>query len=425
MKSRAATLRSSIAKAKQLGAAATAAESALSAATSEQDAATVRLAVLVNGSSAEALKQELEEKQSRHADASVRLSLLDGAAGLLAESKQSACPICLSQQEHASLLSRVAEERNRVASDCPDAASVAHLKEVVAELCALGEAQISRQAAIDERRKELAAAKEGLAQLFGETALPKLDVAASVGALEADLASIERQLVDAAAEHASRRKRINELEVELEFHQKRRSLERLRSQLDRGLRDSRERLREFLDRLASVRSIAQVLEQCFNDVLDRAIPALNEMMTEVYRRLTGQASYDLVRVVSDSASRSRRELRVASSRKEGATFAVNVLNGQAAKAIQLVPYFVFSRFHAQVLELDLLLIDDPSESFDTSHVGRLVEVLAEAAGHAQLVVATHEEDKFRPYLGTTFASIPFVGLKVASFGPDDGPQIAS
>lgn len=425
LKARAASLRLSIAKAKQLVDSAKVTESALSAATSEQQAATVRMAALIGGSSAEALEQELETKQSRYADAAAWLSLLDAAAGLLAGSDRTVCPICLCNQEPVELIDRITVERQRVASECPDAPSVAHLKEVVSEVRALRDAQISRQSAIEKLRKELESAREGLAQLFGQSALPDGDVAASVEALESDLASIERQMTDAAAEHVSRRKRANELEVELEFHQKRRSLERLRSQLDRGLSDSHERLKDFLDRLASVRRIAEVLEQCFNDVLDRAVPALDEMMTEVYRRLTGQASYDLVRVVSDPANRSRRELRVASSRREGATFAVNVLNGQAAKSIQLVPYFVFSRFHAHVLELDLLLIDDPSESFDTSHVGRLVDILAEAAGHAQLVVATHEEEKFRPFLSTTFASIPFVGLTVASFRLDDGPHIAT
>lgn len=422
---RATSLRSSVAKAKQLIESAKVAESGLSAAISEQQAATVRLAAVIGGSSAEVLEQELAEKQNRYADASACLSLLEGAAVLLAGSDRTVCPICLSNQEPAELIGRITAERHRVASECPDAPSVAHLKEVVSEVRALRDAQIGRQAAIDECRKELETARDGLGQLFGQSSLPDGDVAAAVGALESDLASIERQISDASAEHASRLKRMSELDVELDFHQKRRSLERLRGQLDQGLSDSRERLKDFLDRLASVRRIAEVLEECFNDVLDRATPALDEMMTDVYRRLTGQVSYDLVRVVSDPSSRSRRELRVASSRREGATFAVNVLNGQAAKSIQLVPYFVFSRFHAHVLELDLLLIDDPSESFDTSHVGRLVEVLAEAAGHAQLIVATHEEDKFRPHLRTTFASIPFVGLNVASFGPDDGPQIAT
>jgi hypothetical protein len=38
---------------------------------------------------------------------------------------------------------------------------------------------------------------------------------------------------------------------------------------------------------------------------------------------------------------------------------------------------VFSRFQPDILELDLLLIDDPSESFDTSHMSLLVDELQE------------------------------------------------
>ena len=53
------------------------------------------------------------------------------------------------------------------------------------------------------------------------------------------------------------------------------------------------------------------------------------------------------------------DLRVSSSRGPG-TWGVEqgILNGQALNAIQLVPYFVFSRYQEGPL-LDLLLLDEP------------------------------------------------------------------
>jgi len=81
-----------------------------------------------------------------------------------------------------------------------------------------------------------------------------------------------------------------------------------------------------------------------------------------YQRLTRQLSFDQVRVFRSPQTPKRRELRVAASWAPNQVFPPNVLNGQASKALQLVPYFVFSRFQPDIMELDLLLIDDPSES---------------------------------------------------------------
>ena len=98
-----------------------------------------------------------------------------------------------------------------------------------------------------------------------------------------------------------------------------------------------------------------------------------------------------------------------------------VLNGQAFNAVNLVPYFVFSQFQAEALELDCLLIDDPSQSFDTSRVELLLQELATAATHAQLIVASHEEDRFRPFIDKYFPSGSYRVLRVTSFAPDVGP----
>ena len=99
-----------------------------------------------------------------------------------------------------------------------------------------------------------------------------------------------------------------------------------------------------------------------------------------------------------------------------------VLNGQALNALNLVPYFVFSKFQAEALELDCLLIDDPSQSFDTSRVELLMRELEEAATHAQLIVASHEEDRFRPLIEQHFSSDSYRVLRVTSFAPDVGPK---
>ena len=97
---------------------------------------------------------------------------------------------------------------------------------------------------------------------------------------------------------------------------------------------------------------------------------------------------------------------------------------QASKALQRVPYFVFSKFQPDIMELDLLLIGDPSESFDTSHVRELVNELARAASHAQLFVATHERERFEPHLSPCFKEEPLATIGVNGFSTMERPKLA-
>ena len=177
--------------------------------------------------------------------------------------------------------------------------------------------------------------------------------------------------------------------------------------------------------LATLFVIREALQESFNSTLNKTLPQISALMTKVYGRLTQQASFPEI-VVDPGPPDERRRLRVrvASEHTTGESFdPTEVLNGQALNALNLVPYFVFSQFHAEALELDCLLIDDPSQSFDTSRVELLMRELATAATHAQLIVASHEEDRFAPLVDKYFGSRPYRVLRVTSFSPDRGPGI--
>jgi wobble nucleotide-excising tRNase len=75
------------------------------------------------------------------------------------------------------------------------------------------------------------------------------------------------------------------------------------------------------------------------------------------------------------------------------------------------------------MELDLLLIDDPSESFDTSHISDLLKELAAATQHAQLFIATHEREKFDPDLTKHFDTETIVRIGVEGFSTTEGPKL--
>ena len=217
-------------------------------------------------------------------------------------------------------------------------------------------------------------------------------------------------------------KRTASLRREVQFH-------RLRSRKTRlqNLRDERyEDLHDSLRDLSDLRNIADetrlLLNTHLRERLQQDLPPMGEEMTEVFRRLTGNPTFDSIsiRQGENSTGSLTLDLRVASSRGAG-TWSVEqgILNGQALNAIQLVPYFVFSRYQDSPL-LDLLLLDDPTQAFDTSKIKLLLAELSKATSHATLFIATHEEDRFLPELKDYFEAEDVKAYRAIDIG-EDGP----
>ncbi len=242
--------------------------------------------------------------------------------------------------------------------------------------------------------------------------------------IKGSVQTCEIALKSKEAKHEEWKKHIDEFRRELRFHKYRERQDRLQRQLTTGLEPTHNSLKELLSLENTLRTIKENLEQKFNEAIDNALPKLNDMFTEVYRRLTGQISFENVQIIRTKGSGgSALEFRVGSEKIQGQLFnPVDVLNGQAISALHLVPYFVFSQFQAEALELDLLLIDDPSQSFDTSHVELLLQELANACSHAQLIIATHEKERFGPSVGKYFPMNDYKIFKFKEFDLKKGPS---
>ena len=198
--------------------------------------------------------------------------------------------------------------------------------------------------------------------------------------------------------------RIEDARRELRFHQLRSQKQRLQRLYDVRY----DALHSSLKDLADLRDVADETRNLLNSQLQErlrtALPPVAQEMTEVYLRLTGSPTFDSIEIRQGEAADDSMtlDLRVSSSRGPG-TWGVEqgILNGQALNAIQLVPYFVFSRYQEDPL-LDLLLLDDPTQAFDINKINLLLTELADAASHATLFLATHEEDRFLPVLKNFF-----------------------
>ena len=218
-------------------------------------------------------------------------------------------------------------------------------------------------------------------------------------------------------------RRIDDARREVQFHELRYRKQRLQN-----LYDTRYvALHDSLKDLADLRDIADKTRALLNSHLQERLradlPPVAKEMTDVYLRLTGSPTFDSIQIRQgeDTNGRMTLDLRVSSSRGPGSwSVAQGILNGQALNAIQLVPYFVFSRYQDSPL-LDLLLLDDPTQAFDTSKVKLLLTELSDAASHATLFVATHEEERFLPALKDFFGADKVKAYRAVGINPD-GPQ---
>jgi len=335
--------------------------------------------------------------------------------------------VCGKESDPAALLRAAEAEASAGEEDAAQAEALEVLRERVEAIQEVERELAPLESGIEGDERTVSEAHEEFAQVLdlNQAAVTVEEARASVAQLTEDVDALDLRIVDGEAAKDRAIRRIRDLQVEGKYHDLRDRATHLEWFLDTGMEDARSLLRDYRSLLDTTRHLRALLEREFRKALDRAIPVLDDMFTDVYRRLTRQSSYDLVRVYHDPERAGALELRVASGRLPGQSFPANVLNGQASKALHLVPYFVFSRFQPALMELDLLLIDDPSESFDTSHVGMLVDQLAQAAQHAQLVVASHEEEKFESYLAERFKEDPYLEVRVTGFDPLTGPELAA
>lgn len=383
---------------------------------------------LLDGKTVESLREQLRQEENALSNKDSRAQIARVAAKLCGGTAATECPLCERPIEAETLQAALTRQIGRSSATEEELESVGELRNTLANLEELDAKIAAQKREADEYAREFGVLK-GEAEVLLECQSggnPRAELQELAENLQSRLTGLQTGIEALAAERDKRNKRIKDLEGELRFHKYRDKQETLEWNLSSGLEEARDNLKEYRELLSATSEVRRLVQEGLRAALHKALPRLNELMTAVYQRLTQQASYDLVGIYQDPDKPERLELRVASSRLGGdQLFPLNVLNGQAAKAIQLVPYFVFSRFQPDVMELDLLLIDDPSESFDTSHVGSLVQELASAAEHAQLLVATHEREKFEPCLKDRFCDIPLGVFYVENFDPLEGPEVVS
>jgi len=387
-----------------------------------------KLKILCEGQTLERLKERSEQLGRQIKEENARLSLAREAEEYCTIHAVSECPICLTTCNKNDLLERIA--RN-IKNATPEQVELHENLEQVNQ-------RFLKASELDTRLTLLRSDLEGVITEFNDLASKAKDslqlsadeplsveyITQSLVKIQESLKTFRSSMESKEFQYTEWKKRVEALKRELRFHQYRREQDRIQRKLTARLEPIRDQLAELLELENALHKVKEIVEEEFGNAIDRTLPKLNEMMTEVYNRLTGQTSFEKLLIQRTEGTRGHGlQFKVGSERSPGQHFnPEDVLNGQASSALRLVPYFVFSQFHAEALELDLLLIDDPSQSFDTSHVKFLLKELATAGTHAQLIIATHEEERFSPLLHKYFKHDEHQIVRFTGFEPKKGPS---
>jgi len=252
------------------------------------------------------------------------------------------------------------------------------------------------------------------------------EVESILESLEKEKEELERSLKSKEGYRRNWERKIEKIKEEIRFQRLRNRKEKLEMRLEVGLHPVEQSYEELLEFRESLEDIRDALYSELKKVLEDALPPISDMMTEVYRHLTNQLSFDMIKVKleeQDDSFSPKLIVRVASSDKPDLLLdPEQVLNGQALSALRLVPYFVFSRFQRDKWGLDLLLLDDPTQSFDTQRIELLLKELGVASAHAQIIVSTHEKDRFKPFLPKIFKKEDIEIVNVRGFDRRKGPE---
>jgi uncharacterized protein YoxC len=375
---------------------------------------------VLDGRSLDDLSSELAAAEIERTEEELRSAIRIDAATYIEKYSPSVCPVC--DQPLATGTIQPYSEKSGLAAQCEE------LRKKIAAVKQLAEDLNASRKNVTSLTEKIAGYTHNAETLLGKSSPALDDLNDYVENLNAAIQSAGNQMKDAQAEVERRDKRIRDLETEQRFHKYQEKIAAIQTVLEKDIEGPRSALRDYDNFLATAEGVAKLALEAFDTQINTSITPLAEDVTAVYERLTGHPSYDGVLIQRqlsdyDKLEPGKLELKVTSSRCPGKAFPTNVLNGQAARALQLVPYFVFSNYWRGVMELDLLLVDDPSESFDTSHLDYLMSVLSTVASHTQLIVASHETDRMPRLIDKYFSFEERCVIRVEDFDPLKGPTL--
>lgn len=238
--------------------------------------------------------------------------------------------------------------------------------------------------------------------------------------LEHKIAILKSQIEDAKEADRLRRNTLAKLQDEVRLHH-------LLSQ-HRELKAKQEELQRAKDSLGSLSElqetsskICEALQYGLVTELKNLLGPVDKALSESFIALTQHPAYD--RVFVDQELLPNLELKVGSTEDPRRKWDDAVLNGQAASALGLVPYFAFSQLTDMPFEVHVMLLDDPTQSFDRAHIETLVAKLAQVGQKVQLILSSHELETFKEFIPKYFDVNSYRTVELTKYSIKDGPKL--
>lgn len=385
---------------------------------------------ILGTSDSKQLFEELRELNRKIEQTSLRVDIAKKLKSYYDNYEFQECLTCSAKVDQEELKSKVAQLLEQAKPE--QLALFQHrdqLEALLEELTQLQEQFETASQRLQEYQQECVGIEASLKETLDfkdKAPLTPVAIKSFLNTLEARIEEMEQTLESEQKFYREWERRMERIRGELRFHRYRDEKDKLERLMETRLEPIREHYTELVELRESLEEVREALASELAEVLKHVLPSISEMMTEVYEHLTQQVSFDRIQIMLEDQSRSfspKLLVRVGSSNMPDLPplDPEQVLNGQALNALRLVPYFVFSKFQKETWGLDLLLLDDPTQSFDAGKIEFLMEELHTAANHAQLVISTHEEDRFNPLLSKFFPEDQMTILHVTGFEPEKGP----
>jgi len=377
------------------------------------------------------LRKELEDIDRKIEQTSLLIDIIKKSQLYLENHETQECFICSTEVDKEELRGNIEQRLEQVEPDkLQNIQRRDELEALLGEVTRLEEELGRVKQTLEQYQIEYGEIESSLCEILnlGREELTPEKIESFLKGLESQIAELEQSLESEQEYRRNWERKIERAKEETRFHRYRSKKERFETLLEIGLKPVEGRFDELVEFRGSLEEIRQVLSSELKEVLRRALPPINKMMTEVYKHLTNQVSFDLVQIElreQNGDFSPKLLVHVASSDDPDIPplDPEQVLNGQALNALRLVPYFVFSRFQRDAWGLDLLILDDPTQSFDVQRIELLLKELGTAANHAQLILCTHEKDRFTPLLSEFFEEDQIAITHVKGFNIREGPHI--
>lgn len=389
------------------------------------DSVRSELETALSGMSVDDLRNQVEQARMALDNANLTRQVLEYASSLVnrVQDDDLRCPVCDIEHRRSDLEQILGNRLSETSGDL--SAGLATLQANLKQVEELESVSLQLARELDALDKRYSAAKDEVASSGQDELTESVDVAdveALVRHLSERRVSIAQQVENQESWYNGIKAQLDKLKEEERFHQIQKEIARLEGDEARFERVKRA-YQDLVSFGESLRTIQGAVETTLKERLAADTPVVSRNLSRVFSALTHHNWYDQLVIAKDELP--KLELKVSSSQDPlEVEDPIEVLNGQAERAVELAPYFAFGQEEEAPTEVYLVMLDDPTQAFDEQHTEILVECLAELGRNVQLIVASQETARFREMLPKSFAKGSYVIVEPTNWSRTAGPELA-